>query len=271
MWPQLLRAFVAVLALLTLPLAVSGEQAPFDFGSYLQKYDAAFALLNLQDGSMIRHNPSACATRFAPCSTFKIPNTIVGLEAGVIPGPEFSLKWDGTRYPIEEWNRDQTLRSAFRDSCVWFYQEIARRNGPERFTEALNRWEYGNRDISGGITQFWLSSTLAISPDEQCRFLQRLYSDQLGISKRTKDLVLDLMVYRSEDGFVLRGKTGTAGSAERNIATEGWYVGFLECKRGNYAFALHLTGGENPSGRNARGIVERMFRDFAAAGNSRQD
>lgn len=263
MWLFTLRRLALLLAAFSLPVLASEPRAGFDFGSFLTKHDAAFVLLNFQDGSAIRHNPTGCATRFSPCSTFKIPNTIVGLESGVIPDAEFSLKWDGTRYPIESWNRDQTLRSAFQESCFWFYQEVARRNGQERFEEALKRWEYGNQDMSGGLTQFWLSSSLAISPDEQCRFLSRLYTDRLGISKRTRDLVLELMIYRSEDSFVLRGKTGTAGDRDRGIATEGWYVGFLECKKGNYAFALHLTGGENPSGRHAREIAERMFRNFA--------
>jgi beta-lactamase class D len=34
---------------------------------------------------------------------------------------------------------------------------------------------YGNQDISGGIDQFWLSSSLKISPKEQADFMEALY------------------------------------------------------------------------------------------------
>jgi len=83
---------------------------------------------------------------------------MIALEIGVASGPEFSLKWNGVIYPIASWNRDQTMRSAFSDSVVWFYQEMASRIGPERMSDYVNRLDYGNGDVSGGITNFWLES-----------------------------------------------------------------------------------------------------------------
>ena len=80
--------------------------------------------------------------------------TLISLETGVASGPDFSLPWNGTQYPIEPWNRDQTLRSAFSVSCLWFYQELARRVGSQRMNEFVTKIRYGNCDTSGGITNF---------------------------------------------------------------------------------------------------------------------
>ena len=40
------------------------------------------------------------AQRFAAASTFKIPNSLIALQLGVVYGPNPPLKWDGTRYSI---------------------------------------------------------------------------------------------------------------------------------------------------------------------------
>ena len=120
--------------------------------------EGCFVLYDAQTDIYLRYNPEGCAKRFSPCSTFKIANSMIALEIGVASGPEFSLKWNGVIYPIASWNRDQTMRSAFSDSVVWFYQEMASRIGPERMSDYVNRLDYGNGDVSGGITNFWLES-----------------------------------------------------------------------------------------------------------------
>ena len=96
-----------------------------------------------------------------PASTFKIPNSLIALETGVVGDPDQDVfKWDGVVRAIEAWNRDHTLRSAIGASAVPVYQEIARRIGAERMQKYLDLFEYGNRDIGGGIDQFWLTGDL---------------------------------------------------------------------------------------------------------------
>src|ERR1700732_1534678 len=47
-----------------------------------------------------------------PASTFKIPNSIIALETGVVGDPDKDVfKWDGVTSSIEAWNRDHMLRS----------------------------------------------------------------------------------------------------------------------------------------------------------------
>ncbi len=110
-----------------------------------------------------------------PASTFKIPNSIIALETGVVGDPDKDIfKWDGVVRSIEAWNKDHTLRSAIAASVVPVYQEIARRIGAERMKRHVDLLEYGNRDIGGGIDQFWLTGSLRIDPVQQIDFVDRL-------------------------------------------------------------------------------------------------
>ena len=117
-----------------------------------------------------------------PASTFKIPNSIIALETGVVGDPDKDVfKWDGVTRNIEAWNRDHTLRTAIAASAVPVYQEIARRIGAERMQKYLDLFEYGNRDIGGGIDQFWLTGNLRIDPVQQVDFVDRLRRGSLPV------------------------------------------------------------------------------------------
>src|SRR5260370_5526322 len=98
-----------------------------------------------------------------PASTFKIPNSIIALETGVVADPDKDIfKWDGVTRNIEAWNKDHTLRSAIAASVVPVYQEIARRIGAERMQKYLDLLDYRNRYIGGGSGQFWLTRHMGI-------------------------------------------------------------------------------------------------------------
>ena len=54
-----------------------------------------------------------------PASTFKIPNSVIALETGVVGDPDKDVfQWDGVTRSIEAWNRDHTLRSAIAASAA---------------------------------------------------------------------------------------------------------------------------------------------------------
>lgn len=91
----------------------------------------------------------------------KVQNTLIALETGVASGFDFALAWDSVAAPQQSWwpaawARDHTLRTALPNSVVWYYQELARRIGAQRIQRYVDGFGYGNRDISGGIDQFWL-------------------------------------------------------------------------------------------------------------------
>lgn len=225
-----------------------------EFGTYT----GAFALFDGAKQRWVRFHPEQCRERTSPCSTFKVLNSLIALETGVASGPEFPLKWDGTHHSIEPWNHDQTLRSAFAASCVWYFQALAKQVGLKRYERTLREVDYGNGDVSGGVTQFWLQSSLQISPDEQVDFLRRMHARELPFSAKTVDTVLDIMTLAQKEGAIFRGKTGTGGP-NNQTATIGWFIGSVTAPKGDYFFATRLNGGENPSGRTARRITEAIL------------
>lgn len=211
-----------------------------------ERVDGAFVLLDASRGVTHVVNPDRASARYVPASTFKIPNTLIGLETGVIPDERFALPWDGVKRSVPDWNRDHDLASAMKHSVVWFYQEIARRIGPERMQAHLDAFRYGNRDISGGIDKFWLTGGLRISPHEQIDFLRRLHAGALPCSARSVDILKRLLVLEQTPAYTLRGKTGLE-SDERS--TTGWLVGYVERGADTYFYATVLLGKGSDSGR----------------------
>lgn len=204
-----------------------------------------------------------CRQRFLPASTFKIPNSLIALETGVAPGPGFALRWDGVKRVIPEWNRDQTLASAFRYSVVWFYQELARRIGEGRLAMWVARLGYGNQRIDGGVDRFWLDGALRVSPLEQVTFLQRLERGALPASARAQRLVRDLMEIERGPGWVWRGKTGWAIRARNVLAggthpEVGWLVGWVERPDRVVYYALLVR--EKPADVKMWGLRRRLAR-----------
>ena len=147
-----------------------------DLGTYFAKYhvQGSFLLFNSKEDSYVAYDTARCRQRFIPASTFKIFNSLVALETGVIPDEHYVMKWDSTVRRVPAWNKDQDMAEAIRNSTVWYYQEIARRVGQQRMQRYIDLEHYGNMDISGGIDQFWLRGGLRISQFEQIDLLRNL-------------------------------------------------------------------------------------------------
>lgn len=208
------------------------------------------------------HNAARNSKAFFPASTFKIFNSLVALETGVIPDDVAVLTWDGIQRQIPAWNQDTNIRQAFKNSTVWFYQVLARKIGHERMQKFINQVGYGNRQIGTPeqIDRFWLEGPLRITPRQQIEFLQRLYRQDLPFSQRTFDLVQDIMVFERTPNYVLRGKTGWATSVTPNI---GWFVGYLEQNNNVYFFATNI---DLRNADDAAARIEITRRSFKALG-----
>ncbi len=194
----------------------------------------SFALYDLKRDRYVLVNPTQFERPFIPASTFKICNSLIGLETGVIPDEHFVLKWDGVKRQVASWNADQDLQAAYKNSAVWYYQELARRVGGKRMKSWLDKAKYGNADTSGGIDLFWLTGGLRVTPKEQLDFLKRLYQGQLPFSKRSIRIVEKIMIEEQAPDYTLRTKTGWGEQGEENI---GWYIGYLTTKDDIYFFA----------------------------------
>jgi beta-lactamase class D len=114
--------------------------------------NGTFVGYKIDDYLIIASDADRSGQAFLPASTFKIPNSLIALETGVVGDPDTDIfKWDGVKRSIEAWNQDHNLRSAIAASAVPVYQEIARRIGAERMQKYVDLFEYGNRNIGGGI------------------------------------------------------------------------------------------------------------------------
>ena len=199
-----------------------------------------------------------------PASTFKIPNSVIALETGVVGDPDKDVfKWDGVKRSFEAWNRDHTLRSAIAASAVPVYQEIARRIGAERMQKYLDLFEYGNRDIGGGIDQFWLTGDLRIDPVQQVDFVDRLRRGVLPVSKRSQDLVRDILPVTKVGDSVIRAKSGLLG-AEVGKPSLGWMVGWAEKGSERTVFALNMDCLEPRHIADRMNITQQCLADIGA-------
>jgi beta-lactamase class D len=235
-WIACILLFIIVLQQLTAQQKC--REIP-ELEKYFKEYHVvgSFVMYDRKNDSMVCYNRERISKEFTPASTFKIPNSLIALETGVATDENFALRWDSTKYRVESWNKDHTLTTAFANSVVWYYQEIARRIGQKRMQHFVDTLQYGNRDISGGIDLFWLRGGLKISQLQQIDFLRRLYSYQLPASKRSIDIVKKIMILEKTDTYTLSAKTGLALRTDREI---GWLVGYLERDGNVYFFATNI-------------------------------
>lgn len=177
-------------------------------------------------------------TKHLPASTFKIPNSIIALETGVIENDSTVLKWNREPRRLKVWEQDLKFRDAFKVSCVPCYQEIARKIGYERMSAYLKKLDYpGMIFDESTIDKFWLEGDSKISQFQQIEFLERFYNSQLPISQRTYAIVKEIMLFEKTDQYALSGKTGW-GIRDGN--NNGWYVGFIEADGKVYFFATNV-------------------------------
>ncbi|WP_169304718.1 class D beta-lactamase [Chloroherpeton thalassium] len=221
-------------------------------------------LMDCESGQINDFNPAASAEKLAPCSTFKIWNTLIGLQLGLISSPnEPFYKWDGEKRFIADWNKDLTLKEAFQVSCVPAFQALARKIGEKHMQTWLNKIHYGDGDISAGIDVFWLprqgSKTILISPLEQVRLIHALLTNQLPFSEKAQSALKKIMLIRKTERGAFYGKTGSGFNQARGAFNLGWFVGYVEVERKTYAFTCMIQG-ENASGKVAREIVEDILK-----------
>jgi beta-lactamase class D len=179
------------------------------------------------------------ATGFLPASTFKIINSIIGLETGVLNDESHLFKWDKRPRMLESWEADLSLAEAYKVSCVPCYQEVARAIGTKKMNEYLKKLDYGNMEIADSMIDiFWLEGDFKISQKEQIDFLKRLYNKELPISDKTFNIMQQIMVIDDNQIYKLSGKTGWGIRQGNNI---GWFVGFVEKNENVYYVATNIT------------------------------
>lgn len=230
----IIAPFLSLLACLSCAKADMKEIAMFyaDAG-----VEGSFLLYDLKANRYTRINPGLSREGLLPASTFKIVNSLIALEERIIPDENYTIEWDGTDYGLPWLNRDHNLRSAYKNSAVWFYQILARRIGAAKMNKYLGILKYGNGDTGAGIDQFWLRGNFRVTLEQQIELLSRLYRGELPFSRRSMDIVKSIMIYETGPGYVLRAKTGLTAQGDKII---GWFIGYIEKGEGVYVFANHI-------------------------------
>ncbi|MGB3640423.1 MAG: class D beta-lactamase [Rivularia sp. (in: cyanobacteria)] len=208
-----------------------------NFGRVFKEFgvNGSIIIYDTSNNKIYEHNSPRNSQAFLPASTFKILNTLIALETGVIQNDVSVLTWDGIKRDFDVWNQDTNLRQAFKNSTVWFYQVLARKIGRERMQNFINRVGYGNQRIGTveNIDKFWLEGDLRITPKQQIEFLQKVQSGKLPFSERNLNLLKDIMIVEQTPNYTLRGKTGW-------VDKTGWFLGYLEQNNKVYYFATNI-------------------------------
>ena len=218
-------------------------------------YEGCFLVADLT-GKVLFRSGETCAEPYSPCSTFKIPNSLIGLEVGAVT-PDEVMKWDGKPKYFKAWQQDHGLASAMTYSVVWYYQELARRVGNETMQRYVDRFDYGNRDLSSGIDTFWLGESLSISADEQLVFLEKFWSGRLPIAPAHVRTVKDVLPSEEGEHWQLRAKTG---SCRLETTSLGWWVGHARRGETERLFVTRITG-QGAEGRKARELTRTLLAD----------
>lgn len=230
-----------------------------DFKKYYDKFKVrgSFIVYNQNEEVYTYYNKRETSQAFTPASTFKICNTLIALDCKVINDEHEVLKWDGKARQIPAWNHDTDMRDAFKNSTVWFYQELARRVGATRMKNLMQKAHYGNGDISGGIDTFWLSGGLRVSPKQQIEFLGKLHNGKLPFSKSSMDILKDIMIVEHNSKYAVRAKTGSGKQDDESI---GWYVGYVTTKDNVFYFANCVQStAQNPDFNISRTEITKMI------------
>lgn len=234
------RIVLSIIVTSIVSLAYSQTIIQKSFKSQFDKYgvDGCFVLFNQSDDLIIKYNDDLCDVGYIPASTFKIPNSLIALEERVVKDTNQIFYWNGQNWPNEKWNRNQTLKSAMKFSCIWVYFEIAEKIGIEKYYEYVKSFDYGNKNLTGPSTRFWLAGEFRISANQQIEFLRKFYNYQLQVSKRSIDIVKDLIIIEHTDSYTLSGKTG--GGILNDTDYIMWLVGYIEKDKMLYFYAMNF-------------------------------
>jgi beta-lactamase class D len=213
------------------------------------KVTGCFGLFDNGQGSFTIYNlPRYRDSAYTPASTFKIVNSLIGLETGVVADTNTIITWDSVVRQRTECNRDMTMVDAFRISCPPWYQQLARRIGEQKMQHWLDTLGYARRNdtfkIKNKLDTFWLDNTAKVTADEQLGLVKRLYFDQLPFQKRSQRLVRSMMLWENNANYKLSYKTGWNTTDKGNQL--GWIVGWIEENNHPYFFALQVES-PNPN------------------------
>jgi beta-lactamase class D len=212
-----------------------------------------FLLVSGESGETVFQLGSQFDERVSPCSTFKIPLSLMGYDVGILKDEQTPI-WqfqEGYDDFLDTWKDPQSPQSWMQYSCVWYSKLISCHLGLQKMQEYLAAFNYGNQDMSvrivmpGKIDPAWFpSSPLKISLKEQVDFIGKMLQNKLQVSNHAIDMTRAIL-FKEEllQGWKLFGKTGWSGSIGRNddtILEYAWFVGWIEKDTRIFPFAYFI-------------------------------
>jgi bla regulator protein BlaR1 len=237
-----------------------------DYSKIYNGLNGCAVIFNPSENQYSVYNKSMCEVEVSPYSTFKIISALMGLKNGILTDVTSVMQYNGSKYPVNSWNNNLTLKEAFKTSCIWYFRQVIDAIGQEKVKSELQELHYGNGDISeweGGnenklqdLNGFWLNSSLKISPIEQVQILDKIFEGKSQFTDEQINILKSIMAFDDNKDCKIFGKTGfgTGGKA--------WYVGFSEENEGRVYFAVYLDDSKNKdsvSGDTARKIAVQIM------------
>ncbi|MEX6686106.1 penicillin-binding transpeptidase domain-containing protein [Danxiaibacter flavus] len=229
------------------------------------KVTGTFGMFDNGQGQFTIYNLSRFKdSTYLPASTFKIVNSLVGLETGRISNENMVIKWDSVVRDVAAWNKDLTMKEAFKVSAVPYYQEVARRIGKDTMQHWLDTLGYGakhGKAVIKTIDTFWLDNSVKVTADEQLGLVKKLYFDQLPFRKQTtQEIVKRVMLQEDNANYKLSYKTGW-GYRENGNAL-GWIIGWIEENKHPYFFVLNVEGPKDTNPEVRINILKAVLKQY---------
>jgi bla regulator protein BlaR1 len=231
-----------------------------DLSTYFGEYEGSFVLYDLENDAWSIHDMEHATLRVAPNSTYKIYDALFGLEEEIITPENSFIAWNGKTYPFEAWNADQTLQSAMNSSVNWYFESVDEQLGAANISNYIEEIGYGNENISGDFSTYWMESSLKISPIEQVELLTRLQNNSLGFAPENINAVKDAICLCASDAGTFYGKTGTGRVDGQDV--NGWFIGYIETVDNTYFFATNIGADSDATGGNATEITMSILSDM---------
>ena len=231
-----------------------------DMSAYFNEYDGSFVLYDTDNNTWSIYNMDYATLRSAPESTYKIYDALFGLEEGIITPDNSFIAWDGTEYPFDAWNADQTLYSAMGSSVNWYFHAIDKKLGTPAIRKYVQDISYGNEIINTDLASYWMQSDLKISPIEQVELLMEFYNNSFEFTPKNINVVKDSICLFTSENNSFYGKTGTGRVDGQDV--NGWFIGFIETNGNTYFFATNIQNNANATGSNATEITMKILSDM---------
>ena len=231
-----------------------------DLSTYFGEYKGSFVLYDLENDAWSIHDMEHATLRVAPNSTYKIYDALFGLEEEIITPENSFIAWNGETYPFEAWNADQTLQSAMNSSVNWYFESVDEQLGSSSVYNYIQEIGYGNENISGDYSTYWMESSLKISPIEQVELLTKLQNNSFGFASENINAVKDAICLSSSDAGTFYGKTGTGRVNGQDV--NGWFIGYIETADNTYFFATNISADSDATGGNATEITMSILSDM---------